>query len=114
VKKVNKTKKILRYSASFVMAALAIIAMAIMVSADGGIGGAAPADVNTDSMKKIIGIVFWGVRLLIGGAGGIPSIIKIVQGTTDENPRDRNAGITGMIATGAGIAATFALEKMFG
>lgn len=87
--------------------------MTIVVSADEEFGSGKPANVDTTSMDALVTIVFWAVRILIGAAGGIPSIIKIVQGQTDENPRDRNAGIAGLVATGVGVGATFALEAMF-
>jgi uncharacterized protein YneF (UPF0154 family) len=70
-----------------------------------GIGG-------TSTMDTIVTIVFWIVRILILAIGGIPSIVKIVQGQTDENPRDRNAGIAALVVTGAAFAATFAVKAL--
>jgi hypothetical protein len=72
-----------------------------------------PEGVDTTQMNEFITVIFWAVRLLIAGVGGIPSIIKIVQGQTDEMPRERNAGIAGAVATGIGVAATFAIESIF-
>lgn len=85
----------------------------ILTSVEVSAFGTPPANVDTSSMDILVTIVFWAVRILIGAAGGIPSVIKIVQGQTDENPRDRNAGIAGIVATGVGVGATFALEAMF-
>lgn len=70
-----------------------------------GIGG-------TSTMDTIVTIVFWIVRILILAIGGIPSIVKIVQGQTDENPRDRNSGIAALVVTGAAFAATFAVKAL--
>lgn len=74
--------------------------------------GAAPAGVETDSLSKLVEVVFWVVRIAILGVGGIPSVLKIVQGQADENPRDRNAGIAGIVITGACVGATFAVKGM--
>lgn len=70
-----------------------------------GIGG-------TTTMDTVLTIVFWLVRILILAVGGIPSILKIVQGQTDENPRDRNSGIAALAITGAAFAATFAVKAL--
>ena len=67
---------------------------------------------GTSTMDTIVTIVFWIVRILILAIGGIPSIVKIVQGQTDENPRDRNAGIAALVVTGAAFAATFAVKAL--
>lgn len=87
--------------------------LALAVSAGNEFNQDAPTNVKTDSLDSLVNLVFWAVRIIIGAAGGIPSIIKVVQGQTDENPRDRNAGITGIIAIGVGIGATFVVQNMF-
>ena len=48
-----------------------------------------------DNMNLLVNIIFWAVRLIIVGVGVVPALIKIVQGQSDENPRDRNAGMEG-------------------
>lgn len=106
-------KKIVRLLSNFGATAAMCAAMVVPAFADPKFNEGAPANVNTDSMDGLVTIVFWAVRIIIGAAGGIPSIIKIVQGQTDENPRDRNSGIAGVVATGVGVAATFALQAMF-
>ncbi len=86
--------------------------LSLSVSAT-GFAGSTPSGVDTSSMDGIVSIVFWLVRIIVGAAGAIPSIIKLVQGQTDDNTRDRNAGITGLVITFAGIAATFGVEQLF-
>ncbi|GHU58159.1 hypothetical protein FACS1894133_2390 [Clostridia bacterium] len=113
------SKKFARKAVTFAaMAAVLISVMIITAYAEGGGGGGNfagtnPEHVDVTSMETLITIVFWAVRIIIGGVGAIPAIIKIVQGQADENPRDRNAGIAGMVVTGACVAATFAIEKLF-
>lgn len=75
-------------------------------------GNEVPEGVNTDALSKLVGIVFWVVRVAIIAVGGIPGTIKIVQGQTDENPRDRNAGISALIVTGVIFASTFAIQTL--
>ncbi|MGN0537867.1 MAG: hypothetical protein ACI4M3_07820, partial [Acutalibacteraceae bacterium] len=65
-------------------------------------------------MNSLMGIVWWLVRVAVLIIGGVPSIIKIVQGQSDENPRDRNAGITTLIISAACFGATFAIEALIG
>ena len=74
---------------------------------------ATPSQVtNTGTMNTIISVVFWVIRIIILIAGGGPALIKIVQGQSDENPRDRNAGIIAAVVTGACFAASFAIEGL--
>lgn len=70
-----------------------------------GIGG-------TTTMNTMITVVFWVLRIIIFFVGGVPGGIKIVQGQSDENPRDRNAGLATIGITGAVFAATFAIEAL--
>lgn len=74
---------------------------------------AAPTGVSTTYSTNLINIALWVARLLIGFGGGIPAINSIVDGVNNENPSKRAHGITGLVATGAGIAATFALPTIF-
>lgn len=71
---------------------------------------AAPDGVDTGSYDTLVNIVFWIARIAIAAAGGIPSLIKLVQGQADEDPRGRNAGIAGLVITAAVIGATFAVK----
>ena len=113
MKKLN-SKKLIRIVSTAIVAVTAALTFTIGVSANADTGLAnAPANVDATSLNTLITIAFWAVRLIIAAAGGIPSIIKLVQGVSDENPRDRNGGIVGLIATGVGVGATFAIEALF-
>ena len=59
-------------------------------------------------------IIWWLVRVAVLAIGGIPAVIKIVQGQADENPRDRNAGIATLVITAAVFGATFAIQALIG
>ena len=72
----------------------------------------APAGTKTSTMTTLVNIVFWIIRVAILIIGGGPALIKIVQGQTDENPRDRNAGIGALVVTGAAFAATFVVASL--
>lgn len=73
---------------------------------------AAPAGVDTQSYKSLVDIVFWVATIAIAAAGGIPSLVKLVQGQADEDPRGRNAGIAGLVITGAVIGAAAAVKSI--
>jgi hypothetical protein len=75
--------------------------------------GDTPADVDTGKLGSIISIVFWLVRIIIALVGLVPAIIKIVQGQSDENPRDRNSGIASAGVAAAAIGVSFAMETWF-
>lgn len=70
-----------------------------------GVGG-------SGTMDNMVSIVFWVVRILVLLIGGVPGIIKVVQGQADENPRDRNAGLATIGITGAAFAGSFAIEAL--
>jgi hypothetical protein len=72
-----------------------------------------PPNVDTATMDTLVEIVFWAVRIMILGVGGVPAAIKIVQGQTNEDVRERNGGITAAIVTGVMFAATFGIEALF-
>lgn len=88
------------------VAALNVTAMS-MVSAS-----AAPSGVSTQSYNGLVDIVFWVATIAIAAGGGIPSLIKLVQGQADEDPRGRNAGIAGLVITGAVIGAAAAVKTL--
>lgn len=71
-----------------------------------------PSETDKATMNTLSGLVFWIIRIAILIIGGGPSLIKIVQGQTDENPRDRNAGIAGLVITGAAFAGTFVVAGL--
>ena len=74
----------------------------------------APSGVDTATMGTLADIVWWIVRIAILAVGGIPAIVKIVQGQADENSRDRNAGIATLLIAAAGFGATFAIDNAIG
>jgi multisubunit Na+/H+ antiporter MnhC subunit len=68
---------------------------------------------NTGDMKLLVGIIFWAVRLIIVAVGAVPGLIKIVQGNSNEDTRERNAGVAALIITGIVVGASFPIEGMF-
>ena len=60
----------------------------------------------------MVDIVFWVATITIAAGDGIPSLIKLVQGQADEDPRGRNAGIAGLVITGAVIGAAAAVKTL--
>ena len=91
---------------------LAMMCSTAMVSFAANGENTAPDGTQTGTMTTLVGVVFWIIRIAILIIGGGPSLIKIVQGQTDENPRDRNAGIAGLVVTGAAFAATFVVASL--
>lgn len=77
---------------------------------NGAMGGA-PAEVDTTALNGLVTIVMWVVRIIII-AFGIPCIVKIVQGQSNEDPRERNNGIIGCIVVGAVFGASFAIQAL--
>lgn len=73
---------------------------------------APPSGVDTTAYNGVLDIVFWVVLIAVAAAGGIPSLIKIVQGQTDEDTRARNAGIAGLVITGAVLGAVAAVKAL--
>ena len=73
---------------------------------------AAPSGVDNAAYNGLIDIVFWVATIAIAAAGGIPSLIKLVQGQADDDPRGRNAGIAGLVITGAVIGAATAVKTL--
>jgi heme/copper-type cytochrome/quinol oxidase subunit 2 len=94
---------------NILMIVMVVCALAGSVSAAGG----APPGVQTDGMNTLVTIVFWAVRLIIIAVGAIPGIVKIVQGQSNEDSRERNGGIAVCVVTGICVAATFGIEQLF-
>lgn len=109
MKKTNIKGKVIKGLTSALLCATVMCINILPVFA---VEGGAPEGVQTDTLNKLVNVVFWVVRIAILAAGGIPASIKIVQGQTDENPRDRNAGITAWVVTGVVFAATFAIQAL--
>lgn len=74
---------------------------------------AAPAGVNTTQTSQVINIVVWIATIAIGATGAIPSVIKLVEGQTNEDVRGRNSGIAGLAVTAAAIGAVWAIKTIF-
>ncbi len=73
---------------------------------------ATPDNVKTGTMTSLVGVGFWILRGAIIAIGGIPAILKIVQGKADENPRDTQAGYSLAVITGLAFGASFLIEKL--
>lgn len=85
---------------------LMIMYVTVMLTLSGTISAhAAPAGADTAAYNTLVDVIFWVAGIAVAAAGGIPGIIKIVQGQADEDPRGRNAGIASLVVTGAGVAA---------
>ena len=108
---VNKVRKF-NIKLGVLLSTLAmVLCNAITAFADGE--NAAPNGVGgSGTMTATADVAFWIVRILIILVGGAPSLIKIVQGQSDENPRDRNAGIAALAVTGAAFGATFLVRGL--
>lgn len=110
MKKETKTiKKRTHKKASIISTASAILCLAAMSMTT---SAAVPNGVDTTSYSGLVDIVFWVATIAIAAAGGIPSLIKLVQGQADEDPRGRNAGIAGLVITGAVIGAAAAVKAL--
>lgn len=58
-------------------------------------------------------ILFWIARAVIIAVGGGVSLVKIVKGKSDENPKETNEGMVVLASTGVIFAATFAVQAIF-
>lgn len=114
VKKVNNIKKY-AIKATIAVSAL-MLAMSNTMIAFAGSGNAENTDPTGvgggDTMKTMVNIVFWALRIIIVLAGGVPGLMKVVQGQADENTKDRNQGLATIGVTGAVFAATFAVSAL--
>ena len=90
----------------------AAVAVLNVISASMVSAFAAPSGVDTASYTGLVDIVFWVATIAIAAGGGIPSLIKLVQGQADEDPRGRNAGIAGLVITGAVVGAAAAVKTL--
>ncbi len=110
--KSNRFKAIKRKATMLYLSVMTVVSAFYMGAFQTSAAAGAPAGVETAALDKMVEVVFWVVRIAIIAAGGIPAVIKIVQGQTDENPRDRNAGIAALVITGAVFGATFAIKGL--
>ena len=115
-----KTERTVRKVQKYITVALTVMMVlamsSVMVFATGGTtaDNSAPSGVQTTTMNGLSDIIWWLVRVAVLAIGGIPAVIKIVQGQADENPRDRNAGIATLVITAAVFGATFAIQALIG
>lgn len=114
VKRDRTIRKVQKYISVFAVVMLMLMVSAITVFATGATPAtnSTPAGVDTSTMSQFGTIIWWIVRIVILAAGGVPGMIKLVQGFSDEDNRSRNAGIVTLIVTGAVFGATFALQQI--
>lgn len=74
---------------------------------------APPAGVDTTQTNAVVDVLVWIGIMAVGAAGGIPSIMKIVEGQANEDSRGRNVGIAGLVVTGACAGAVYAVKAIF-
>lgn len=108
-----RKEKLIAKAKKYIFASLAVT-MLMSCSLVAFAAPAAPSGVDTATMGTLADIVWWIVRIAILAVGGIPAIVKIVQGQADENSRDRNAGIATLLIAAAGFGATFAIDSAIG
>ncbi len=108
-----KTKKLSNAKTKLQKKVLTVCtSMMILAASINSYSAAPPAGVDSSSYDSLVTIVFWVAGIAVAAAGGIPSIIKIVQGQADEDPRGRNAGIAGAVITGACVGALAAVKTL--
>ena len=114
VKRDRTVRQVQKYISVFAVVMLMLMVSAITVFATGATPAtnSTPAGVDTSTMSQFGTIIWWIVRIVILAAGGVPGMIKLVQGFSDEDNRSRNAGIVTLIVTGAVFGATFALQQI--
>lgn len=103
----KKNKKSLANKLTSLTTVLSVMAMSMLNTY-----AAPPTGVDSSSYSALVDIVFWVAGIAVAAAGAIPSIIKIVQGQADEDPRGRNAGIAGLVITGACVGALLAVKTL--
>lgn len=109
--RIKRIQKICKGTVTSLLTLAFMLALSVAAFADSS--NPAPSGVDTTTMSSLVAIVLWIVRVAIGVIA-VPGILKIVQGQADENPRDRNAGITTVAIAGACFAATFAVPAILG
>ena len=120
-----KTEKIVRKAQKYISVMAAVMLMLMMsavtvfaTDGTGTTGNAAasglPSGVDTTTMTQFGGIVWWLVRIVVLAIGGIPGVINLVKGLSDQDDRQRNIGLITLVVTGAAFGATFALQSFIG
>lgn len=67
----------------------------------------------TDPLGSLTGIIMNIARALIIFAGGGVGLFFIVKGRADENPKEVYEGFLSIIAAGALVAGTYAVQNLF-
>ena len=116
VKRERTVRKVQKYISVFAVMMIAMMMSAVTVFATSGGGAAATGQptVDTSTMTEFGSIVWWLVRIVILAIGGIPGVINLVKGLSDQDDRQRNIGLIVLVVTGAAVAATFALSGIIG
>lgn len=117
--KTTTIKKVNRFKLNAIKATLAVTT-AMMFMANSAMLTFAANEENGDptglgggtTMGNMVGLVFWAVRVLVLLVGGVPGVMKVVQGQADENTKDRNQGLATLGITGAAFAASFVVESL--
>lgn len=111
-----KTERIIRKTQKYITTAALVTSVIALSSVCAFAAGdnSAPAGVQTDTMNGMADIMWWLVRIVILAVGGIPALIKIVQGKANEDAREFQSGISIGIVTGAVVGATFFVENLLG
>ena len=116
-KRDRTVRKVQKYISVAAVVMMMLIMSAVTVFAAGTTGAAAsgqPANVDTTTMNESGSIVWWLVRIVILAIGGIPGVINLVKGLSDQDDRQRNIGLIVLVVTGAAVAATFELSGVIG
>lgn len=71
----------------------------------------APSGVDTTSYNTVVNLVMWIVIAGIGAAA-LPGIQSIVKGQTDNDMRERNAGLVAVVVAGACIAGVATIRTL--
>ncbi len=72
-----------------------------------------PNGVQTTETSQVVNIVVWIAVIAIAAVGGFPSVVKIVEGQSNEDVRGRNSGIAGLCVTAAAAGSVYAIKKIF-
>ena len=108
MKKNNNVKKVILKAAVTANTALCTLCCTMMSASA---ANSAPNGVDSNSYNTIIDIVMWIVIAAIGAAA-IPALQGIVKGQTDNDMRERNSGIVGVVVAGCCIAAATVIRNI--
>ena len=117
-KQVRRERRIRKISKGISVAAtvLVFVAMASITvfAATSGGDNQAPEGVQTETMSGLSNIIWWLVRIAVLATGGPTGVIKIANGSANEDTRERNAGISILVIIAALFGATFVIQGYIG